>query len=63
VASCLGCHEAPTGKTDITLYSTEGASLGDLGGGDGPVRGACTLDRLQAFTQQDVRALPVGTHH
>jgi len=30
--SCLACHGAPKGETDITGYPKEGASLGDLGG-------------------------------
>jgi hypothetical protein len=31
-ASCLSCHGAPRGETDITGYPKEGAALGDLGG-------------------------------
>jgi len=30
--SCLSCHGAPRGSTDITGYPREGAALGDLGG-------------------------------
>jgi hypothetical protein len=30
--SCLSCHGAPKGATDITGYPKEGAALGDLGG-------------------------------